>query len=438
MRPKTSLLRKLIGDRRGNVAIVTALCLPGLLGAVGLGTEVAGWYGTQRNLQNAADAAALAAATNATEFFDEEAVAVAAQYGYVNGQNGVTVSVVGSQTCPDGKTTCYRVTLTHTAKLLLAGIVGYAGDATLAGAPAKRISATALSIQDVAPREYCLVALSTSGTALQTNGAPKADLSGCSVMSNSNADCNGHNLKAEYGDAAGVSSNCGLKQNSGVKPLQDPYEDLVDNLPAQNCASYPQAPEKKKGDPLPPANQLAGYFNWSGDMVKCGDIQLTGDVTIDTGLGYATLIIKNGGLDLNGHTLRTTSGSGLTIVFTGSGAGYDHIPTGGGEIDIQAPTTGPWSGVAIYQDPALTDGVDLSAAGNDPTWNITGLVYLPKADLTFSGAVNKSSNGKSCFVMVANSIRVNGTGSILAKGECEQAGLTMPSTDVPSRGRLVF
>ena len=161
-------------------------------------------------------------------------------------------------------------------------------------------------------------------------------------------------------------------------------------------------------------------------------------MTIDTPADGAVLVISNGALDLNGHTLTTTSGSGLTVIFTGTSGAYDHAPVGGGTLDITAPKTGPWSGVAVYQDPALTEGVDISAAGNSPTWNITGLVYLPKSSVTFSGAVNKSSNGKSCFVIMADSILVNGTGSIFAKGECEEAGLSMPTTNVPIRGKLVL
>lgn len=445
MRPKAPLshakpsgLRRLLADRRGNVAIISALCLPGLLGALGLGTEVASWYGQQRNLQNAADAAASAAATNAGPFYAEEARAVVREYGYIDGQDGLTVAVAQGQTCPDGKSTCYKVTLTRTSRLLLAGVVGYPGDATLAGVPAKRITATAMAIQGLAPREYCVVALSTFGTALQTNGAPKADLSGCNVMSNANADCNGHDLKADFGDAVGTNSNCGVQATSGIAPLKDPYVGLAAQIPSQSCGSYPQLPDKNNGAALPASNTLAGYFNWNGDVSKCGDIQLTSDVTIDTPASGATLIIKNGRLDLNGHTLRTSSGSGLTIVFTGAGSGYLHAPTGGGALDFQAPTQGPWSGVAMYQDPALTDGVDISAAGNSPTWNITGLVYLPKSSVTFSGAVNKSSNGESCFVMVANTVLVNGTGAILSKGKCKEAGLAMPTNDVPSRGKLVL
>jgi len=56
------------------------------------------------------------------------------------------------------------------------------------------------------------------------------------------------------------------------------------------------------------------------------------------------------------------------------------------------------------------------------------LVYLPHSSVTFSGAVNKSSNGQLCFVLVVLDITVNGTGSILPNdAACSQAGLGMPT-----------
>jgi hypothetical protein len=127
------------------------------------------------------------------------------------------------------------------------------------------------------------------------------------------------------------------------------------------------------------------------------------------------------------------------VVFSGDNSGgYTHAPTGGGTLDIQAPKTGPLSGVALYQDPSLTSGVDIAAAGNSPTWDITGLVYLPHANVTFSGAVNKSANGDSCFALVVADITINGTASILAHGACAAAGLNMPLNQIPGRGQLVF
>lgn len=425
------------GDQGGNIAVTAALVLPLLVGGLGLGVEAATWYGAQRNMQNAADSAALAAATNGAGDYVEEARAVAAQYGFVHGVSGATVTVSNSAPCPAGGSDCYSVTVARPQALMLAQVAGYSGDATVGGGPAKRIAATAVAERATAPREYCLLALGTNTpTALLSNGAPMADLSGCNVMSNSNATCNGHDLGADIGDARGTNNGCGEIRNSDVPAASDPYANLTAQIPNPACPNgYPQLPDKKKDPPLPPENQFAGIVSWSGVVPVCGDMELTGPLYVSTS-GPAVLVIENGRLDTNGYTLRSMSGSELTIVFTGD-AGYQHHPIGGGVLDFKAPTSGVWKGVALYQDPRLTSGVDISEAGNSPTWNITGAVYLPKAHVTFSGAVNKSSNGESCFVMVVESIRINGTGSILAHGECEAARVALPTSQVPSRGKLV-
>jgi hypothetical protein len=147
------------------------------------------------------------------------------------------------------------------------------------------------------------------------------------------------------------------------------------------------------------------------------------------------LIIYNGGLDTNGYTLSTASGSALTIIFTGSypAGKYQHtLYVKNGTLNFNAPTSGTWSGVAIYTNPGLTKNVDFTNAGNTPTWDITGLTYFPHASITFSGAVNKSSNGQSCFVLVGDNITINGTADILETGGCAAAGLAMPSDNVQS------
>src|SRR5262245_6642814 len=79
-----------VRDRRGNIAILSALILPVLLGSLALGFEGAYWYQQQRSAQNAADSAAMAAATKGTPSSNVEAQAVAAQYGFVDGQSGAS------------------------------------------------------------------------------------------------------------------------------------------------------------------------------------------------------------------------------------------------------------------------------------------------------------------------------------------------------------
>lgn len=428
-------------DERGNVLLIAGVAAPALLGILGLAVEGAGWYQVKNSLQNAADSAAVAAATNGTSTYGNEAKAVTASYGYTHGTENVVVTSSNTATCPSGGNNCYSVTITKPIPLFMSQIVGFTGNTTYNNAPATSLRATAIATQITNPRSYCILALATSGDAVafETNGAPKADLTGCNIMSNTGMTCNGHNLGAGYGDAAGVNSGCGINQTSSVPRLTDPYSALASNIPANTCTSYPQKPAgngNNAGTPLPASNLLSGTKTWTGNQQFCGDVQLTGNVTL-TGT-ETTVVINNGQLDTNGYTFKTATGAAATIIFSGTNAaGYTHTPTGGGTIDIRAPTSGTWSGVAIYQDPAITNGVNISEAGNSPTWNITGLTYLPRSSVIFSGAVNKSSAGVSCFVMVVDNLLINGTGSILAYGDCAAAGLTLPVNPMPVRGRLV-
>ena len=432
-------LTRLRSDQRGTVAVMMGLLLPVLLGSLGLGFEISNWYLKSRWMLNAADSAAISAASNGKDNYDAEAKAVAAQYGFVDGSTNVTVTVSNSAVCPSGGNDCYSVTITNPVPLYLSQFVGYVGDTKLNGANATTLTSTSIAKKRVEPAPVCLLALASSGTeGIRTNGAPKADMANCNVMSNTTSTCNGHNLNATIGAANGKNNGCGITQYSDVPVSPDPYASLASNIPSNTCSSYPQAPTKKKDPPLPASNQWSGAQFLNGNVIICGDLQLTGNVTINAPAG-AVLVIENGQLDTNGYTLSTTNISALTIVFSGtSGGGYTHAPTGGGTLDFNAPSTGPWSGIAIYQDPSLTSGVDISAAGNSPTWKITGLVYLPHASVTFSGAVNKSSNGASCFVMVVDNITINGTGSILETGGCQAAGLNMPTAQLPGRGELVY
>jgi Flp pilus assembly protein TadG len=445
-------LSRLGADQRGNVAVMMAFLLPPLFGALGVGFEVGNWYLITRAMQNAADSAAIAAASNGTSNYAAEAKAVAAQYGYVDGTNNVTVAASNTAACPGGGNTCYSVTITSEVSLFLAQVVGYQGNALVNGAPGQALSAASVANQSSKQVPLCLLALGTSGAQdIVTNGNPKANMTGCNVMANTSARCNGGNLNAPYGLAHNTDSGCGVIQVSGVPAVTDPYASLASNIPANainSCGgSFPQEPAKHNDPALPSSNQWSAWpppaaTNLGNNVyVVCGDQQLSGTVTVDIGAS-AVLIVENGQLDTgNGNTLRTAAGSGLTIVFSGTNGGsYVHAPTGGGTLDMAAPTSGPWSGVALYQDPNLTTGVSISAAGNSPTWKITGLVYLPHSTITLSGSVNKSSAGQACFVMVMDSITINGTGDVVAGDtpeNCAKAGLKMPQATVPSRGQLV-
>src|SRR5438067_3770288 len=127
-------LVRLRADRRGNVAVMAGLLMAPLIGAMGVGFEISNWYLAKRAMQNAADAAAIAAATNGGSNYAVEAKAVTAQYGFVNGSKNVTVTASNTAACPGGGDTCYSVTIAGLVPLFLSQVIGYKGDASLNGA----------------------------------------------------------------------------------------------------------------------------------------------------------------------------------------------------------------------------------------------------------------------------------------------------------------
>ncbi|MEN3977037.1 pilus assembly protein TadG-related protein [Emcibacter sp. SYSU 3D8] len=431
-----------VGDRSGNISLVAAVCLPVFLSVLGLSFEVAQWYMTQRAMQNAADSASVSAAMSGGANFDIEARAVAAQYGYIHGIDHVSVDVTDGTPCPSGAGTCYQVTITKPVPLYLMQLIGYQGNVTINGTHMVALSSGATAEQSLEKREYCILTLAglpghSNTEGFRCNGCPKADLTGCNIMSNNTATCNGHTTLADVGDAHGNNNGCGIEQNSNQTQVIDPYDQLAAHIPADPCGSiYPQSPARRSDPDLPPSNQWSGAKVVNGNVSICGDLELTGDVDVTNSSGDGgVLIIWNGKLDIGNFRLRTVSGY-LTIVFAGVNGVYAHAPAGDGTLDFSAPISGNWSGMAIYQAPNLTSGVDITEAGNRPTWNLTGMVYVPHASVTLSGAVNKSAtNGASCFGMVVDNIRVNGTG--LSLNSCDAAGLELPFRHVPGRGKLV-
>lgn len=435
-------------ERQGSVSPMLTLMIIPLVGMLGMATEASSWFFAQRSMQAAADAAAMAAATNGcdagqaacvaalTPYYDVEALSVASRFGFVNGVADTEVTASNTAPCPAPLTgsNCYRVTIRRLMPVNLTRIVGFQGDATTDAGAMQTVVATAVASPKVRDT-YCLLALASGGAGVEgirCNGCSKADMSGCKVATNGYARCNGGDLNADASDAVGNQSNCaaGGAGTTGVDPIADPYSGLAANIPPDTCAGT-------YSDKTVTATTLT---LGATPLTYCGGVTFSNGVTITTPASGGVIVVRKGSLVVpGGQTLRTANGSHLTIIFAGPHANkVMHILDGGGTVDFAAPTSGDWSGVAVYQDPALTSGVDWSAAGNSPTWNITGLIYLPRAAVTVSGIVNKASNGHNCFALVVDTFHSNGTTTFLEKQtECPQAGLKPPTGPNTTRTALV-
>jgi Flp pilus assembly protein TadG len=445
--PLTRRLRHYLRSRRGNIAAMTALLILPLAAMLGVATEGGSWFLITRAMQNAADSAVVAAATNggndsggSTDYVNE-GKAIATSYGFTGGVGHATVTVSAPATYPSVTscvaTNCYRVNITKTVPLFLTELIGYTGNVAVGSTRGQQLSAVALATLETVNAPFCLTALGGgNGNAIRMNGVPASTLT-CNVESNSGSNCNGHSLTSGWSDSVSATNDCGAKQHKGVTAATDPYASLASNIPPNPCGgTYHFEPTKKKDPALPVGNTW--FTNSLPASPICGDYQLTANVTLSTS---GTVVIENGNLDLNGHTLSTTGTAGLTIILTGtSSPTYSHIITGGGTLNISSPTSGTWSGMTIYQDPNVA-AQTLTYSGNSPAWDISGIVYLPKTDFTASGAVLQATNGHTCFTLVVNTILVNGTGNLFyqnAQSQCAAQGVVSPTNQAYVVGALVY
>ncbi|HWF77688.1 MAG TPA: pilus assembly protein TadG-related protein, partial [Caulobacteraceae bacterium] len=94
---------------KGNVAIITALCLPVIVGGAAWGIEVGYWRYDQVRLQQAADAASYAAAvvkrmngaSTTSDMLTNAATAAAAADGFVTGSDTITINTPSTATPSD-------------------------------------------------------------------------------------------------------------------------------------------------------------------------------------------------------------------------------------------------------------------------------------------------------------------------------------------------
>jgi hypothetical protein len=456
-----------LGDRSGNVAAIIAILLVPLIGVLAMGAEVTNWYMVQRAAQNTADTTVIAAATQdanngggGTSDYVKYGQSVASQYGFTNGvanDTTVTVTYPSNAVAAVCNKACYEVQVTKTLPIHLIGIVGYKGDATLnAGGAGQKVTAVALATVKIVLAPFCLLSLNGG---IVAHGIPNSDLT-CNVYANGSADCTGHDLTSGVSDANGAKNSCGTTQLN-EPAAADPYAGLESSISStikggtSHCGGSPTYYPDTSGSWPSGTNKITTASAIDGNTeVYCGDVQISGNVVLAAG-SATTLIIENGSLDITaGSLLQTSSTSGgLTVIFTGAaGVGSSNSYTGGGQpsnflegggmIDSFAPQSGTWSGISMFQDTNLPL-TSTNFAGDAPATKLTGVMDISRTNLTVRGAVNKSSNGQSCFTLVVASLQMDGTGDLMdfpsgQQSGCQQAGVTQLLEPGELIGQLVY
>jgi Flp pilus assembly protein TadG len=250
------------------------------------------------------------------------------------------------------------------------------------------------------------------------NGAPNVTLTGCTIRSNTSMRCNGHNTGAVASVSAGTTSGCS-NPVSGANAVGDIYRPLASNI-SRKCASTLGA-TWSPGLPPSSARMVTVLEADRTEYHICGDLTLTGTGSL-TGANPGSdmiIVIENGSLTLDDKAEISATRTAIVLTGDNSVASAINFPNGNGKratLTLSPPTsrTDPWAGIAIYQNPVLTNGVD-EDWGPGAALVVDGVIYLPKADLTLRGNMASSSSG--CPKLVTNTLTLNGGVSLSHSGQ---------------------
>jgi hypothetical protein len=405
-------------NQSGQTLVSTVLALTVLLGFGGLAIDMGALRYEKRLQQTAADAAAVAGASNLTHGgVTSGAQNASAANGFTDGVNSVTVTINNPPASGphSGNGNYVEALVVAVQPTYFMRIFGINSETITARAVATNVSGGANS--------GCLYTLgppSSSIEGVSINGSAILNAPTCGIVDNGNYNTKGNKLIVN-------ASTFGV---SGSANVSGPGGTVTCTSGTSSCPTY-GAPASS--DPLsyltPPAVQSPSF----------GNVTTSGTQTLQPGTYSSITIGKNstvtmspgiyyvdgpGGVTFNGAG--TVVGNGVTMYFT-NGATIN--ATGGGnnlDIQLSPPASGPYAGVLFYQDPNDTAAPSL---GGDNNSYFSGILYFPKVQLTFFGNNVSYATG----IVVADAIALSGNPTVNLQGT---AGLP-PGVTIVSSATLV-
>ncbi|WP_404380280.1 pilus assembly protein TadG-related protein [Caenispirillum salinarum] len=397
-------IRSLPADRQGSVAIMVGLAFPVLAGMGFLAVDVGAWYWERRNLQTAADAAALSGAFAQFDGLDAEAAATAdaASNGFDSVNGTITVGAPASGTGA-GDPGAVEVVLTQPLPLFYAQVMGET-DASVT------VSARA-TMAEVG--EYCVLGLDRNNPNTVEVTGNGSMLMTCGVAVNSISDSALYLGGSATIEATTASVTGGIEINgsptttwtegpplTGRQPVKDPYEHL-DAPPPGACEASNLT--------VSPSDSVVLDAGSDGTMTVCGGIDVKGTLHFTPG----TYILDGGEFRANSGAVIT--GDDVTLIFTGQGTDYATVNiNGGAEVDLRAPTSGAWEDIVLFQDPDAPSSKNGSVISNTlngtGSLNLEGVVYFPSQKVDVIGT-GDSTNG--CMNLVALQVSFSGNSAVV-------------------------
>jgi len=408
---------RFLSDSGGNIAVVTALVLPAVVGFAGLGVEVGYHYFEQRRLQTATDLAAYAGAITARTFFEEEEsadaapeiVASAKSEALQHGFDPVRGVVAISWPPATGQNINKR-----SVEIVIQQQYARAFSALFTSDPVQ-ITTRAVATFDE-PRPACVIALhETASAALLLTGNVTTRFTKCDLMSNSLA-VDSVSIEGSADVTASCVNSAGGIHNSATLVVNDCPEPRVYTQRAEDPYRDVPAPEKPSGCTSVPGGNGAKSLSPGR---YCGNLNLSSDVSFAPGVYY----IDGGTLRINGGA--NVTGTGVTFYLTD---GADVAMDGNASINLSAPESGTYKDILFYGDPnSTTTNAKFNGTADS---RMIGSLYFPTQSVELLGDF-QGSNG--CTRVVALYIELRGNLDF----EADCTGVDLGPIGVPAMAKLV-
>lgn len=399
-----------IKNQEGGIAIIAALLLPVLIGAMGLAVETGYWFMVQRQVQNAADMAAYSAAVrksqNASDAVATEGAIFAAYGSGVSRTTGnVNVAFLDENNI--------EVVIVDTRERLFTRIF-FEDSVTMS---ARAVASIGQSGEEVGV-PVCMLAMSPdSDGAIALSGSAKVDLTGCALEARSTsqralvssgaskltAAC--VNLAGGFEGNAAVLTECAdVVTNGSVRDLPQQLRDMPALKDAASVPTYGST--NVNNQTLMP--QDVGHASGLPMLRFLGGVTFRNSVTMESGV----YIIDGGQFRTSGRT--TIDGSAGIVIYLMNGArlNFGNNTT----ANFQAMQNGPWANVLLFDsnDAASRQTHEFVGA------RLTGVIYTPQATMEFGGGTGVDDG---CFILVGDKFTFTGSANVTSSCDVSAFGL---------------
>lgn len=399
--------RRWAGNCRGGMATSFALSLPVLLAILGVASDYAMMSQIRGELQQTADAAALAGAREiplAMSKAEQVISAVEAFATYELAQNADTPRETILSASVNDDFTAVHVNISKTWSPFFAHFI-------VSGITPVKVEATA---RYVGRNNVCVLGLAESRTGVLLDRNATLTGNNCGLFSNAPT---AKSMTIDFGATVKASIICAA---GGVDVSGSA---TADPAPISDCPPLPDPLADRAPPPFEGCDHTALAIKDEtvtlDPGVYCGGLTVAGlaRVTLNPG----EYIIKDGQLVVSGQA--TFNGEGVGFFLTGNALPFHFSAKT--HIALTAPESGPLAGLLFFEDRGGVKGMKHRISSNDARV-LLGTIYLPVGDLVID-AQDPVADQSAFTAIVTQSLDLNMGPNLVLNADYDMTDVPVPA-----------